>query len=154
MGVTTHGMSNTPTYWVWNDIKKRCCNPKNQAYKNYGGRGITLCVRWHNFLNFLSDMGEKPKGKTIERENNNEGYTPDNCTWASSRDQHRNTRRTRLIAFGNKTQCLSDWEKELGLSVGALSYRLKQKWPLEKALTRQHHSRHENTQLNSKGYIS
>lgn len=90
---TTHGMAHTPTWTAWKDMKARCFNPKLRNYKNYGGRGITVCSRWlQSFKNFLSDMGERPDGLTLERKNNNGNYEPGNCKWANRSDQCKNTR--------------------------------------------------------------
>lgn len=92
-----HGLSKSPSFAVWAGMRKRCLNPNDQAYKNYGGRGIKICVRWSKFENFLKDMGPRPSSKySLERVNNNKGYTPSNCIWATSLDQLRNTRRVKL----------------------------------------------------------
>ena len=95
----THGATNTTEYNIWKSMKDRCLNPKCKSYNNYGGRGITVCDRWlESFENFLSDMGKKPKGLTIERVDNSKGYSPDNCIWATRKTQVRNTRKTKLTA--------------------------------------------------------
>lgn len=73
-------------------MRARCNNPNHSGYPNYGGRGITVCERWDDFWLFVKDMGERPEGYTIERKNNDEGYCPDNCVWASRIDQNSNTR--------------------------------------------------------------
>lgn len=94
---TTHGLSgNTPTYRSWAHMKGRCINPNDTAYSNYGGRGIKVCDRWLDFHNFLTDMGECPKGYSIERKNVNGNYDPENCVWLERRFQARNTRATRF----------------------------------------------------------
>ena len=94
---TTHGMSDTPTYESWLNMKQRCYNPNNPGYHNYGGRGIKVADSWLNsFTNFLSDMGERPEGLTLEREDVDGDYEPSNCVWDTREVQARNQRSTVL----------------------------------------------------------
>lgn len=89
----THGRSQSNLYRVWSAMLGRCRNPLNAAYKNYGGRGIKVCSRWESsFENFLSDMGECPKGLTLDREDNDGNYSPNNCRWATRKMQRQNQR--------------------------------------------------------------
>lgn len=125
----------TPEYFTWEDVKSRCCNPADVSYPAYGGRGITLADRWHDFENFLADMGSRPLGHTLERIDNNKGYQPGNCRWATPAEQARNRRSNRLITAFGKTMCLKDAAKEYGISLGCLAARLEQ-MPPEIALTK------------------
>jgi hypothetical protein len=86
----------TPTYATWTEMIKRCTLDTHPDYKNYGGRGITMCDRWRVFENFLADMGERPHGTTIDRRNNDGNYEPSNCRWATATEQNRNSRHCKL----------------------------------------------------------
>jgi hypothetical protein len=122
----SHGMSHNSTYSSWKAMKKRCNNPNEIDYKYYGGRGVIVCTRWKNsFENFYSDMGEKPKGLTLERIDNNKGYSPENCYWATRSQQSRNTRTNRMIIYRGKKQCVADWADEIGINYHALYGRLR-----------------------------
>lgn len=103
----------------------------------YIGRGITVCDRWLVFENFLADMGEPPAvGLTLERKNNDGNYEPDNCVWATRKQQHRNRTGIHLITYQGRTQCLKDWAAELGMNYASLRWRLiRQGWPVEEAFT-------------------
>jgi len=98
---TSHGHRSggnmSDEYVSWSNMIQRCTNPKHPAYSYYGGRGITVCEEWRDFKNFLKDMGERPKDLTLERIDNNKGYYPDNCKWASRYDQVRNSGNRTII---------------------------------------------------------
>lgn len=86
-------MWGTPTWNSWQAMLARCYRPVCNGYKNYGGRGITVCERWHSFENFYADMGDRPKGKTLDRLDVNGNYEPGNCRWATPTEQRANTRK-------------------------------------------------------------
>ncbi len=94
------GKKRTTEYIIWNGMMTRCYSKGSKDFPNYGGRGITVCERWHNFVNFKSDMGERPKGLSIDRINNNKGYSPDNCRWATASEQAKNTRERKRNSKG------------------------------------------------------
>lgn len=102
----------------------RCFKKKNHKYPDYGGRGITVCDRWLDFTAFYDDMGERPKGMTIERIDNGGNYEPDNCRWATPKEQANNTRRNRRITFNGETLNLTAWAERLGVTYGVLHWRL------------------------------
>ena len=130
----THGKKKTKLYRVWSSMKERCLNPDHHAYENYGGRGITVCRRWHKFENFYADMGEPESGMTLDRMNNNKGYSPRNCRWADWKTQNRNTTRNRMIKYKGKTRSISEWAEIYGIEAYLLRQRLSRNWTMGKAL--------------------
>jgi hypothetical protein len=132
----THGMSNTEEYRSWNSMMQRCYSPKHEAYERYGGKGIVVCDKWHNFENFLADMGERPKGKTLDRIDNIKGYNPENCRWSDRLTQTRNRSTTITLEFKGETKTLQEWADEKGLPYALLRTRLRKLgWSVERALT-------------------
>lgn len=85
-------LTNTPTYISWKQMKQRCLNPNAPDYKNYGGRGVTICEKWIKFAGFYEDMGERPEGLTLDRIDNNGNYNKENCKWSTRAEQNRNKR--------------------------------------------------------------
>lgn len=111
-----HGAYRTKTYWVWQAMKDRCCNPRSPVFHYYGGRGIKVCARWlESFQNFLTDMGEAPDGLQLDRIDNDGDYEPENCRWATVAEQHSNTRRNIQITINGATRTVTEWSKELGV---------------------------------------
>lgn len=125
------------TYSTWTSMIGRTTNPSHTVAKHYHARGITVCDRWRaSFENFLADMGERPtKGHSIDRIDNERGYEPGNCRWATRGEQARNTRRTIHLEHNGRTMCVKDWANLLGISPTTLRIRLRRGWPLERALT-------------------
>ncbi len=131
----THGLSRTVEYVAWKNMMSRCNNPQDRAYANYGGRGIKVCESWYSFESFLADMGKRPEGMTLERDNNDANYSKENCRWASRQEQQRNTRRNVCVTVGGVARTISEWEAMSGLSRGTITYRLNQGCPADKAVT-------------------
>ena len=122
-------------YLSWQSMRERCSDPKHKGYKNYGGRGITVCERWNSFQNFMLDMGRKADPKfTIEREEVNGNYEPKNCHWISRKDQGRNKRNSVFVTYQGKRMLLIDLVEDLGLSRSAVYGRLQAGWTLAQAI--------------------
>ena len=124
----THGMSKTKTHITWLQMKARCNNKSNLAYKDYGGRGITVCQSWNNFENFLNDMGQRPKGMSLERKDNEKGYSPENCIWATAKAQASNRRSNVVLDTPWGRMIAADAARKLGITPSTLCIRMK-KWP-------------------------
>ena len=140
----SHGQSHsnrggpTPTYMTWEGMKQRCHNPNFHHFADYGGRGITVCDEWKgSFETFLEDMGPRIGTLTLERIDNNKGYSKENCRWATKKEQSRNRRDNRVVTYNGKTQIMTEWAREYGLSRGVLWHRLyNMKWDIKDALER------------------
>ena len=127
-----------PEYGVYRTMLSRCYNPNVEKYPLYGGRGIKVCDRWRGdggYENFILDMGRRPNGCSIEREDSDGDYEPSNCRWATSREQANNTSRNRVIEWGGKAQTLAEWSREIGVKPITIHMRLKDGWSVERALT-------------------
>jgi len=138
-GTKTHGMDGTPEYRAWINMRSRCNNPTHAAYKDYGARGIKICPEWENsFERFYADMGPRPSvAHSIEREDVDRGYEPDNCHWATNLEQHRNTRRTRYVEIDGVVSTLAEAAAQMGISKSALSHRIERGRPGMKFVPRQ-----------------
>lgn len=134
--VITHGASKTIEHATWCRIIDRCENKKLPCYKNYGGRGIKVCARWrHSFENFLEDMGYRPSNDhSIDRIDNEKGYSPSNCRWALRSEQMRNTRRKRVVTLNGKKMLLIEAAEIYGVNYGSVKWRLRQGQTVEQAL--------------------
>lgn len=135
---TKHGGYRTREYKSWNAMSQRCLNPNSTGFENYGGRGIKICDRWQGsdgFLNFVADMGPRPRGMTLERNDSNGDYTPENTRWATPKEQQNNRRVSVLIAHEGQTMSQTEWAEHLGLSRNAVSERLRAGWDMTKAVT-------------------
>jgi hypothetical protein len=126
-----------PLYRVWLGMRERCYYPKHNRFHRYGGRGIKVCERWQSFSNFRADneILYKP-GLTIDRNDNDKDYSPDNCQWVTHKTQANNKSGLRYITFNGMTLNLTQWAERTGINVGTLKARIdKHGWPLERALT-------------------
>lgn len=133
--LTKHGMTGTVEHDAWKAIIQRCTNPNNPRYKIYGGRGITISNEWLDFECFYSDMGKRPPGKSIDRKNNDLGYSKDNCRWATRKEQDNNTSKNHFVTHDGTTKTVTEWAEFIGLSYECLRGRFRKGWSAEKALT-------------------
>lgn len=132
---TTHGKSRSPIYGVWKAMMDRCYNPRRPNFADYGGRGITVCARWRIFTQFYADMGDCPRGHSLERRNNHKGYSPANCYWATRVEQGNNMRSNRLLTFNGQEKTMANWARETGHPPLRILQRLQRGWSVERALT-------------------
>jgi hypothetical protein len=123
----THGKSNSPEYMAWRSCRERCNNPNIPGYRNYGGRGITICDRWLNsFENFYADMGPRPSPKhSLDRIDNDGNYEPGNCRWATTKQQSRNRRNNIIVTYDGDDMCLRDFANLVGKNPNLLTKRVK-----------------------------
>lgn len=135
----------TPTYRSWHTMKQRALNPKDVNAKHYSERGITVCKRWLKFENFLKDMGERPEGTNLERIDNDKGYSPSNCRWATQAEQMRNRRSNVFIEYQGKKQTVQEWSKELNIPFTTLRLRMKTGWPVERVLSTKRFAKNQFT---------
>ena len=126
-----------PTYSSYINMKTRILNPNANNYKNYGGRGIKICHQWLDggFDQFLSDMGERPEGKTLDRIDHNGDYSPENCKWSTAQEQSENKRNSILLTHNGQTKCLTVWARELSVSRKAIYTLIRKGKSLDELFT-------------------
>jgi len=133
-----HGLWNTRIYKTWHSMNRRCSNPKDSNYVNYGGRGITVCEEWKEvipFYNWAINNGYSKK-LTIDRIDNDKGYYPENCRWVSMYVQSRNKRSNNFITFEGKSKIITDWAKYTGYDITTIRHRINNNLPIEEILAR------------------
>ena len=132
-----HGKTGTALYYTWSSIKQRCYNKNNKRYSDYGARGIKVCQEWLDnfqvFYDWMMDNGYR-EGLTIDRVDNNKGYSPDNCRLVDKTIQNRNRRNTIMVTYKGKTKPLVEWCESLGLNYSTIRARIYRNWSIEKAL--------------------
>lgn len=139
--VTRHGLTHSRVHGIWTGMLTRCRNKNAHGYERYGGRGITVCERWLDFVNFFEDMGHPEPDQTLERIDNNKGYCKENCRWATRNEQNNNTRSNRYLTAFGQTKTIAEWARDSGLKYQTLYRRLtKCKWPPEMALSKEVHA--------------
>lgn len=132
----THGMSGSAEYQIWASMLKRCRNPKCTVFRYYGGRGIRVCDRWLDFANFIADMGPRPTPQhSIDRIDGDQGYSPDNCRWATKMEQSVNTRSCKQITFRGVRMSRTQIAMLLGMNPACLRGRI-QRWGIDAAIRR------------------
>lgn len=133
----THGKTKTKIYRLWTSMIQRCTNKNNVAYKDYGGRGIFVCDRWSGvdgFIHFFEDMGLPEAGLSLDRIDNDKGYSKENCKWSTKREQRLNSRRIHLVTYNGRTVSMSVLCEEEGISYAMFKLRLKRGWSVEDAV--------------------
>lgn len=129
--ITKHGKASgrsgrSAEYNSWQSMKDRCLNTSATGYEFYGGRGVRVCQRWlESFESFLSDMGSRPSGTSLDRIDVNGNYEPENCRWATRKEQNRNMRSNNWIIINGEKKTITDWAAESGVSVSGIRWRLK-----------------------------
>lgn len=113
----------------------RCYNEDHLHFSSYGGRGIAVCDRWHDFDRFAEDMGQRPDGCSLDRINNEMGYSPENCRWATAKEQANNRRNNTVIEANGVAKTISQWAEDLGTSTSTIASRINIGWSAEDAVT-------------------
>lgn len=135
--------SESKLYGVWASMKSRCNNKSHSLYKNYGGRGISVCKEWDDYKAFMEWSlnngyveGNNRTDCSIDRVDVNRGYSPDNCRWVSAKEQLNNTRKNVYLSFQGETKTLSQWAARLGINYSTMCSRYSRGWSIEKMLTK------------------
>lgn len=127
--VLKHGMDGTPEYRAWISMKNRCTSNKSANYKNYGGRGISVCNEWMDFNAFINDMGLRPSAShSIDRIDNNKGYSKGNCRWSTKKEQAQNRRSSVIVRFNGEDMFMDRFAKIIGLTESGARKRVNREF--------------------------
>lgn len=130
------GKNKTKEYRTWAAVRNRCTNKKSKRYHEWGGRGITVCDRWSSYQNFLEDMGRAPSPThSIDRKENDKGYSKENCRWATPIEQSNNTRRTVMYEYLGEVRTIRGWCDIYGLRYKLVALRIWKGWTISRAIT-------------------
>lgn len=131
-----HRMGDSPEYKAWWAMISRCTDENNIMWRRYGGRGIKVCQRWMNLDNFLADMGKRPDGMSLDRINNDGNYEPNNCRWATKKQQTRNRSSNHRLSIRGESKTISEWaeDKRCQVSLSCLKQRVRQGFDAEVAV--------------------
>lgn len=134
---STHGMKGTRLYRIWSGMKDRCCNPKSKYWDRYGARGIAICQEWLGFQEFYnwSIAHGYSKNLTLDRIDNDKGYSPENCRWATYSEQENNRRNNRILEFYGESHTVAEWSRIVGIDQRIIGQRIFYGWSIERALT-------------------
>lgn len=133
-----HGEYKTRLYSIWTGIKDRCYRPKTIGYKNYGGKGIKMCEEWQSYISFRdwAIANGYSNELTIDRINNEKDYCPENCRWATMKQQRHNSSQNRFIVYNNETHTIDEWSEITGINYHTISSRLRRGWNVADTLTK------------------
>jgi hypothetical protein len=133
-GHPTHGMTNTRLFNIWGSVIQRCNNPNHMCYHNYGGRGIKLCDEWFDKFELFYDWAINNgynENLSLDRIDNDKGYCPENCRWATPSEQQRNRRDNVVLEYNGETKLLQDWCEIFGIDRRTVHWRIKHNYPIE-----------------------
>jgi hypothetical protein len=130
-----HGLSEHELYDTWKNMMDRCYTTTHRSYPHYGARGIKVQAYWHDVRNFIDDMSPRPRGRTLDREDNDGDYGPDNCRWATREQQANNTSMNHNLTYRGATRTLAQWSRIMGLLESTIRERINAGWTVAKALS-------------------
>lgn len=138
-----HNLSRHRSYQAWHNMNRRCYDTTDISFPYYGKRGIKVCDEWLpplGIIQFVKDMGERPQGKSIDRIDNNKGYSKENCRWATNIEQQANTSQNHFITFQGETLCIAEWSRRIGIRADTMRLRVKRGLSVDQVLFKGHFS--------------